>query len=457
MALAQYNYPQSTGLQQLGDVLMKGSGDYANVQLQRQAEERRQAQRLAEMQDQRRFLTEQRGVERGYKLSDEQRRQEQAVEDARFEARLASLARAAKLGLFSERDLGKIEVEDAALAKLAEREGTERTRLDETLAGAQSELNRLASDRDLLSEKEQEIAGRLRDLQQAYNATAEMAQPMPVTREAVELKAAELARAADVKLATEPSKRGRQLAPYLGQAEEALNKEALLPAVLAQNRLKSISNQYNSLVREQGAVSDQVRNIRQTMSDLQRQFPIAPVRAARTPAQAIDLSGVDTDTDVTEVPPGLVTPQDRESVRDQLRGPQQPPPPPPPPPPGTDTQALVDPSLAPATSIKGIGQRLPSLVPEFLAVPGRAIDTGSRLAAAGLRGLWEGDFTVPQYGPVELAGQEIGRRLSNKPLPGDYMSAERARVLGLQRSSDLPPLPPRTPSSAFANIYTPGL
>lgn len=82
MALAQYDYPQPTGLQQLGDVLLRSSGNYANLQLRRQDEERRRAQQLADLQDNRRFAVEQRGVERGLMLEDEARRRRQGVDDA---------------------------------------------------------------------------------------------------------------------------------------------------------------------------------------------------------------------------------------------------------------------------------------------------------------------------------------------------------------------------------------
>lgn len=70
MALNQYSYPQPTGLQQLGEVLTKGSGDYANIQLQRQAEDRRRAQQLADLQDQRLYGEQQasRGIDRQKEL-----------------------------------------------------------------------------------------------------------------------------------------------------------------------------------------------------------------------------------------------------------------------------------------------------------------------------------------------------------------------------------------------------
>lgn len=59
-----------TGLSQLGDALLRGSGDYANIQLRRQAEERARAQQLADLQDQRRYSEGQRDIQRGMALED---------------------------------------------------------------------------------------------------------------------------------------------------------------------------------------------------------------------------------------------------------------------------------------------------------------------------------------------------------------------------------------------------
>lgn len=424
MALNQISYPQPTSLQQLSDVLLKGSGDYANIQLQRQAEDRRRAQALADLQDQRRYSSEDRRT------------------TALFASRLDALRRAAALGLISATDLGNMAIEDAALAKLAQKEATDAQRKDDALVNAQTELNQLASDRDSLLKKDQEIADRIRKLQEDYTATADLAEPAPITREAVLQKAADLARLARVKLATVEPKRSEQLAAYIGQAEDALQKESLGPALLAQQRIKSISSQYNSLVREQATVVDQVRNVRQTMADLQRQFPIAPVR---TQAPSVILTSPTAPSNTPA--PAIASPAEREAARRIAAGiPENPPPPPP----AIPSSAGAS-TLAPATSIKGFAQRLPQIAPEFLAAPGRAFDTAGRYATAGVRGLWEGDFTVPQKGLVQLAGEGFGELLAPKIEPGDYMSAERAKLLGLRRSLDpLPPLPP-SPQSVFRN------
>lgn len=151
MALAQYNYPQATGLQQLGDVLMKSSGDYANIQLRRQAEERRRAQQLADLQDSRQFAVDQRGIERRLMLEDEERRRVQAVDDATLSVLLkegwlkptdaknpgaitaAADARQARLSVTRERD-GK-------LPDKLQQEADYLGKQDVELAAAESALN----------------------------------------------------------------------------------------------------------------------------------------------------------------------------------------------------------------------------------------------------------------------------------------------------------------------------
>lgn len=56
--------PAQTGLSQLGNALLQGSGDYANIQLRRQQEERQRAQQIADLQDQRAYAAGQRDIER---------------------------------------------------------------------------------------------------------------------------------------------------------------------------------------------------------------------------------------------------------------------------------------------------------------------------------------------------------------------------------------------------------
>lgn len=461
MALAQYNYPQSTGLQQLGDVLLKGSGDYANIQLQRQAEERRRAAQLADLQDQRRFAVEQRGVERGYA-------QEDRRTNALFTARLGALERAQARGLIAASDIGNVAVEDAALAKLAQAEATEVQRQEAALANAQAELNRLASDRDTLATKDQEIAERIRKLQEDYTATAAAAEPEPVTREAVAFKAAELAKAAGVKLATTEPKRSEQLSTYTGQAEEALLKESAYPAMLAQQRLKSLNSQYNSLVREKYATSDQVSNIRQMMADLQRQFSgkIAPVRS-QAPTQVLKAPVVPVEQPADTR--AVATEEDRQAARDALRGTtQQPTPAPfsPTTPPATtaaiqnrifgDVDAMLE---APPPSfshprIAGVEYTPQFIRPTDPTTPQQAMTRRNEAVGDAMRGAFTGatnlfrpsswrldnDYLVYDP-PARRQAEQLQNRLrALSDLNSPTAAALKNRLLAL------PPLPPLTPS-----------
>lgn len=199
MALNQYNYPQPTGLQQLGDVLMKGSGDYANIQLQRKAEERRRAQQLADLQDQRQFAVEQRGIERGFALTDEERRRAQALQDAT----VGTLIKEGWLKPTDARNPEAIKVAaDARQARVGaglEREGQLPGRLQEEadylgkqdveLAAAESQLNAQLSAPEPGEPSQQEVAQRailsLRTPGNPVPKDSDIAAAMPAAKAAI--------------------------------------------------------------------------------------------------------------------------------------------------------------------------------------------------------------------------------------------------------------------------------
>lgn len=456
MALAQYNYPQPTGLQQLGAVMMEGADDYAKIQLLRQAEDRRRAQQLADMQDQRQFAVEQRDVERGFANTD---RRENAV----FAARLEALERARVAGLISAADFGQVAIEDAALAKLAQVEATEFKRKESALTNAQGELNQLVADRDTLSARDQKIADGIRQLQADYADTMEQAEPAPVTKAAVLARAAELAAASGVRLATVEPKRSEQLSAYTGQAKEELDQAAFIPAYAAQQRLKSISGQYNSLVREQGIVVDQLRNVRQTMNDLQRQFPIAPVRA-ETPAAVIAPPAAD--AVVPDAAPGIATEAERQTARDALRRPAAPQ--------GLDSlrsrvfEGIDATQERPAASFSNPrvtgSEFIPKIVqPQAALTPGQAMGRRNDAVADTMRGAFTGVTNLfrpsswnlnDNYLVYDPPARRTAEQLQNRLLALSDRESPTAASLR-NRLLALPPLQPLTQGSSTASLGNP--
>lgn len=199
MALAPNSlnrYP-NTGLQQLGDQLLRGSADYANIALRRRQDEERRAQQLADMADARQFSTEQfdkqrgllmddRATERAEKIGDISAARGERIEDAgtiaAMNARFAALQRAEKLGLIAAPDIGNMAVEEVALTKLQQLEFAETERLKKMQERAQKRtdvivveanklIRKIAEDERIANSPEVDLA-EVRNIQERMAKTA---------------------------------------------------------------------------------------------------------------------------------------------------------------------------------------------------------------------------------------------------------------------------------------------
>lgn len=142
--------PAVTGLSQLGDALLKGSGDYANIKLRKQREDEARAQMLADLADQRRYSEGQNQQSRMNRIED-------ATKVAQFNSRFDALQRAMKLGLIAATDIGNIAIEDMALKALSQREAAEdklkqdnrikaQARVDKNAVLAKDIMDKIAAD-----------------------------------------------------------------------------------------------------------------------------------------------------------------------------------------------------------------------------------------------------------------------------------------------------------------------
>lgn len=138
------NMPAQTGLSQLGDALLRGSGDYANIQLRKQEQQRqleleqmRRQQALGDLQDQRKYSEGQFEQQRTARLGD-------AKTMAAMNNRFESLQLAEKLGLIAAKDIGNMPIEDIALSALSQRMGVEDTRKTEMRNRAQARADQNA-------------------------------------------------------------------------------------------------------------------------------------------------------------------------------------------------------------------------------------------------------------------------------------------------------------------------
>ena len=83
--------------------------------------------------------------------------------------------------------------------------------------------------------------------------------------------------------------------------------------------------------------------------------------------------------------------------------------------PGGKASATPAPTgMYPATSLLGALQRAPA-AQDVVAFPGRAVDLGGRLLGAGVRGVVTGDYTLPEKGLIQQAGEGIGGLISGDP------------------------------------------
>jgi len=149
--------PAQTGLTQLGDQLLRASGDYANMKVRKQREDEARAQALADLADQRQYGEAQGQRARTDRMAD-------ATKVAQFNSRFEALQRAMKLGLIAATDIGNLEVENVALKELAGREQAETTRKEEMRKRAQVRVDKNAktakSIMDQIADDEQTLRSR---------------------------------------------------------------------------------------------------------------------------------------------------------------------------------------------------------------------------------------------------------------------------------------------------------
>lgn len=399
--------PASTGLSQLGQALAQGSGDYANIQLQRQADERRRVQQLQDLQDARSYAEDRFNLERLLSLEDEARKRRQGVDDATINILL-------KEGWLSPTDVrDPIAVQAAADAR-QERIGSQLKREGELPARLQAEADYLGEQDVKLAEAEAALTEMLNSPQPSQPSQAEVMN---------------LARQKTGKATPSVEEIEAQIPVALKEIEQErfqrwyMDKEDAKAQIPLLRNQRTVLRQSLSGLLQQGIVPS--RN-RPPAPLAQLENPV-PARSAANPLESF-----------TSVLEGQVPPAPQGEAASNYN--------------------------YPALSVAGLGERAGITADAFsaerlgqapmniLAAPGRMIDTAGRYGGALTRGLLVGDYSVPEKGVVTQAGEALGSLMAPKIAPGDYMSEARARLLNLPRSPDpLPKLPEYTPTSMFAN------
>ena len=394
MPLNQYNYPQPTGLQQLGDTLLRGSGDYANIQLQRQQEERRRAQQVADLQDQRKYSEGRQDVARSLSLEDEERRRAQQVDDQTYQILL-------KEGWLKPNDA----TNPVAIAAAADRR---QQHIDKQMADEQAMRGNAAGRASAIEAARDELRQKATEL----NAILQEPEPEPNPAEVVKMAVA----LAKQGLKPDEQPKENEIAEQYPAALAAIRErdgaawyrrkeDARLQAQLLRAQASDLSAESNTLANRFGVVG-------------------APVPAPAAPQAPLssDAFGLTFNDGAAQAPapaPGNPTKSFFQVMRDELAKRN-----PPPAPPG----AIQDPSLAPAYSPLGAIQRIPALLQGVSGAP-----TPFQRVGGGLRGILQGDFNFSPLAqdPLIAGGNAIGNYLGQLP--------------------PLRPLPPRTPKQVFAN------
>lgn len=409
----------STGLSQLGQALMQGTGDYANIQLRRQAEERARAQQIADLQDQRRYAE-------GQQAAGISRQKELALWQAR-QARIQELITKGFLAQADAADDMKVAAADAAEQA---RSGTARTQADTARVNMQDSANSLGQQLNELYDAAEQVQTKL--------ASIPTAPRRPDPRQ-IEQTAVQLATEAGEDPANDAVR-----VKYRGAAEKILSDAAMRDFFIAQEASDALKVSLNGYSTQIAAITNRlgsyekmgiVPTITPPAAALQQDFGAPPPQPrVATPEERAAAAGMVPQASVAApVPSPAAALQDpgyggimgfMDRAGPELR---------------TLGTALADPIGAAEIGLRGAVQ-----------VPARALN----LIAGGDRRLAEGEAERAAGMADALSRFNAPRSVPNIP---SFMGYSPAASL-----SKLPPLPPmRKPSSQspaflFSNSYAPG-
>lgn len=389
------NMPAQTGLSQLGDALLRGSGDYANIQLRKQEQQRqleleqmRRQQALGDLANNRIYEDE-----RAIKGLD---RQKDFMLWQQQQARLRELI---DKGLLSEADLAdeaKVAAADAAdTAYKTKIRGEEETYRAQDQAAA-----------DSIGEQVREIYEEMSNVQKGLASIP--ASPEPPDPAAVDRLARQLA-ATDKK----DYKNEAVRLEYQAMAAKQVAASNVMRWQFAQDAAENYRINLN-------AYNNRLQALNRQLDDYAKKRIVPRVRPPAVsyqppPNLPSDAFGLNFDAGAGAAP-RVATASDRmEAAGGQ---------PPTAAAPGQQA-ALAAPAMAPAASTQGAIQRVPGLLSGLMDPT-----IGQRVGGAVRGAVWNHDFSPLKQDPLMAAGNAIGGFLSDLP--------------------PLKPLPRRTPQEVFA-------
>ncbi len=409
MALQELSpLPRITGPEQLGAAISHAGERYAATKRQDQLLDRARAEQLADVASNRAYAAERYDIERFNRLSDQQKLAAQQI-------RQAMVAEAVREKLIS---LNEIDDEAKVVAAVEEmgRRGllTKYQKLIETGVLKVADVqNPLAVDTAMQTEADTTAKlvaqGREQmDLQQ---------------KDFTRLRQEEAEIQRQVKALTDDL---QKTADYVPSAAEIANAALALAWPMAKDKKNGPSKE--ELEAQRPTAIQQLREAGMQNAMIERQMKTVQLNALYQQLQAIKANtqeyirkGIGPSV-MTEAPAAAPTPSavpaptasasPMQSFQEMLSARAAPAPAP-----AATPVAAQTPGLAPVASIKGVLQRAPT-GEQLVQAPGRLVNTVGRYGGALLQGLWNGDYSVPERGLVDMASDTLASGLERATAPG---------------------------------------
>jgi hypothetical protein len=411
--------PVSTNLGLLGGVVAEGARDYAQKRRADELEARRRAERLADVENDRAYARTEGdriyGRGRDDKLTDEQRARDNRLTDTAAMNDLQWKEFLVKAGYLS-RDAMKDETAVAVANEMAADDG-----LTQLQAG-RSDITFKQTQRTNAVKALNKIAGERERLMQQYVALNDtLAAPAPVIDEkkVIAITVARLSqdgKVPDVKAIAKAAPAIReemQMAIFM--QEKAEKDRATVQRAALANQIQALTTRADAITRTTGAMESQF------------EFEPAeqPVAQPKGPAgKTVSFMEAMNEKFVPQTK--TISPEIQKKHADYTKS------------------RLNEPDspteLAPLLSLKGYAQRVkknmsegPALTDVAMA-PVRLLDTVGQYGEAGMRGLYSGDYTVPQgegvlEGLTKSFGESAGQSMADASLAHAYREVEKENAI----------------------------
>lgn len=374
----------NTGAGMLGQVILSGATEYARNKREDDIEARRRSQRLADVADERQYAEQVSNmamrrelVRLGY-LAPGDLKNEQAVAAAFARAQRDGTAQRYKeaidAGDLAYADLGDAAKVEAGLAKFSQRMATRTTFQSGLPQRAQDRVNQLVVQQDELQREGARLASILSE-----------PEPVPTPQE-VAARALQLARAT-AKPGTMPS------------VQDIAQMETQAIQEIGTQKLTAWNQQRQDALVQRTLISDRLRDVSAEINTLTNRFGVTGVvdpNAARQPAPPPSTAASK---------PDLGTAQKNFAAAIQAELDRRNPKP-------TPRSNLAEPRMG---GLAGVAESLPSPRSGLAMVP-TIIPEMARQAEGTVKGILSGDFSVPERGLVEHAGEAIGSLFAVDPM-----------------------------------------